>query len=269
MALFDSLLLILVTALVSLVSLRQGTTEAIQLLFWAILPFLALYLSGEDRAILLVAIVIIACVCSLILRQTSSWSLVLSVSVVLCSLCGILVFYSTDSFVADLDANFQASLALQTDPEVRREAEARIKEWSGVEGISGMLAYLICAASTFGVIVGRWLQSILYNPGGFRQELHGLRLSMYLALICALLVIAAIAKGWEMFFWLMVISMPLTVAGLGFLHWKIAQKGWKELAVIALYVCMVLTIPLGPIVIVVIAFLDSIFDFRKKDFQNK
>jgi len=47
-----------------------------------------------------------------------------------------------------------------------------------------MIAYVLAFNSFTGVLLGRWLQALLYNPGGFGAEFRELRLGLIVSIVC-------------------------------------------------------------------------------------
>ena len=109
------------------------------------------------------------------------------------------------------------------------------------------------------LIWSRWLQAILYNPGGFRQEFHSLRIENKAALLLALMLLlsglgVALPETWYGYF-----SIPLMVAGVGLVHGTVALKHLSPLWLFAFY----LVFPVINQLLVLLALADSWYDFRK------
>jgi hypothetical protein len=111
-------------------------------------------------------------------------------------------------------------------------------------------------------MMARWWQALLYNPGGFRQEFHGLRLPPRLAMALAALFLAAsfgvpVLAGWVLYF-----VMPLFFAGLALVHGLVGLKKLSGLWLGAFY--MLLLSPVVAQLLTVAALFDSWYDFRSR-----
>jgi hypothetical protein len=114
----------------------------------------------------------------------------------------------------------------------------------------------------------------LYNPGGFREEFHGLHLAPQLSPALAVMMLGVSMLGIEYRPWAMLFAVPLSIAGLGFLHARASRRnlgfGWFS-------TFYLLWLVLDPIKLVVIgvAIADSFINFRKRwqkqstDLQNR
>ncbi len=95
------------------------------------------------------------------------------------------------------------------------------------------------------LFLGRWWQSLLYNPGGFGQEFRDLRLGKGLGALGLVLLALLVVMGENQ--WaadLLILITPLfLLQGLALIHWLIkamqASRGW----LIGLYALFLLALP--------------------------
>lgn len=250
------------TSVVSLVVLRRGMAEGSYVLIWAALPMLGVYFLVGDLtpAILLFGTVAMAYT----LRATASWEMTLLASLVLSGLGGLLFELTASSLVDQAVELYQEILQQAknqlTDPK-QKEAfvlpslEATRSLVLGFITMGYAISMLIC------LILARWWQSVLYNPGGFQQEFHQIKLSPMVAGGLALAVLACFSIE-AMNRWVQVLTVPLIVAGLGFVHWFIKEKQLSGSWLVSIYIIVIL-LRLFP-VLVFLALIDSWFDLRKK-----
>ena len=107
----------------------------------------------------------------------------------------------------------------------------------------------------------------MYNPGGFRQEFHGLRLGRNFALVSLLtLAVGMAGKGWASEAAanvLIVLVSAYLLHGLGLLHGVVARKkinvGW----LISVY-ALTLIWPPATLLLGAAAFVDSWMDIRAR-----
>ncbi|EWH02150.1 hypothetical protein Q427_10185 [Halomonas sp. BC04] len=125
----------------------------------------------------------------------------------------------------------------------------------GVTGLVVLVAAIGCLA------LARAWQAGLYNPGGFREEFHGLRLTLRELVVLVVLGVVGMVLGipsLSMLAW-----VPLLVAGIALVHGFIGLKGMNGLWLIAFYLLLITTWPMILIVLLV-AFIDVFADFRSR-----
>lgn len=97
--------------------------------------------------------------------------------------------------------------------------------------VLGLWGLVICS-----LLLGRWWQALLYNPGGFRAEFHALRLDWRLALVgFAVTIIAAVSGPGLMNDLALVVSGVFTLQALAVGHALRVMKGWHWAVMIPLY----------------------------------
>lgn len=240
----------LTPAIVGLVGLRHGPREALMVAAWAALPLFGWAMAGDiTPLILLVGVLVLAAV----LRRTSSWQPTMLVAI-LVGVGAELALRLRPEFLVLLTEQVELFLASGTAemPEVPPEL------------MQGVLISLFGVMHMFLAIcllmLARWWQAVLYNPGGFQQEFHQYRLQPSVAVaLMALFVLASfgitVLSGWTMYF-----VMPLFFAGIALVHGLIGIKKLSRLWLIAFYMLM-LNPPLAQL-LAVFALADSWYDFR-------
>ena len=121
-----------------------------------------------------------------------------------------------------------------------------------------------------GLALARWWQSLLYNPGGFQKEIHGLRLPKGLGLgIVALMVAAFATQDLAYMKWIPLLTVPMIVCAIGLVHWVVKRRkmnaGWLAL----FYVFLVGLNELANPLLTALALLDSWMDLRQKIETNE
>ncbi len=129
----------------------------------------------------------------------------------------------------------------------------------------GVLAANVMLSALLGVLVGRWWQARLYNPGGFRREFHALRLGRVQALLATVLIAAALALDIP---WLvnlaLVLGLGFALQGLAVVHGLVAARGMKGAWLIALYVALVLAMPQVAVALCALGLIDCWLDLRAR-----
>lgn len=247
-------------AILALVSLRRGSSDGLMVLAWALLPIVVAGMSGHVP--LLVAGIsagyFVAVLCGAVaLRSRSSWvAALLTVIAVSAVSIGLTSYFSGGLLQGFLQAVERAAEQPNSVP-----MEELRQVFSGELQITGYLSLILAMSATLALILGRYWQALLYNPGGFRQEFHQLRLPLWLAVASMLLwVLGLVTPGYA--FWGAVIAFPMVVAGIALIHWLVASRGWGIGPLVAMYVMLVIGgLPLAGF-LCGLALVDSWIDIR-------
>ena len=247
-------------AAVGLVTLRKGSVEGALVALWASLPFVVSYFAGQSSpfvAVMSILALANTLIVANVLRGTASWSLALVSDV--CVAVGFVVFagvvFQTDLSVmmSDLTELF-VSVSEQLEKDYVMPDTSSVLAW---------VAWMTAFSALLGVVVARWWQALLFNPGGFQQEFQGIRLESKVGLGCLLLVILGFTLLSEFQFWLQLASIPLIVCGLSLLHYtaKVKKAGgyWLVLMYLGLF--------LGPVMsglLVALGAIDSVLNLRAR-----
>nr|WP_246395224.1 hypothetical protein [Microbulbifer rhizosphaerae] len=243
-------------AALALVSLRRGGSDGLMVLAWALLPVIAASLGGYMSPLMtgLAASHFAAVFCgAMLLRGTRSWGAAL-VGVTAVAAVGILL-------TAHFSGGLLQSLLEAAEASGGGQAE-QLRQVFGSEPLAtGYLSWVSAITVTLALVLGRWWQALLYNPGGFRQEFHQLRMPLPLAAAGMLLwVFGLVSEG--LVFWGAVVAFPMVVAGIGLIHWLVARRGWGRGPLVALYVMLVIAaLPLAGF-LCGLALIDSWIDIR-------
>ncbi len=120
------------------------------------------------------------------------------------------------------------------------------------------LAFTNAVALVVGsLLLARWWQSLLYNPGGFRQEFHTLRLSRIVAGAAAAALLLGMLAGRGVTYDVgVVLSSVFLLQALALVHAYSASRGWSGLWLIPMYVLLPFVSRLLSILGIVDAFVD-------------
>ncbi len=247
-------------AIVTLVTLRRGIADGLAVAPWAILPLLGWAWAGQPLGLFCMLLTLAMAVC---LRQTMSWTLALMVMVP----AGLLVAWGIGEFYSPIMSQIVSAFHQLYGPKLNTlfaqgaeisELELKVLiETSFVKSIS----LIICISSVLALLMGRWWQALLYNPGGLREELYQLRFSPKVAvMLIAALVLVSFNHGLVAAALQPILIMPLLVAGSVLVHsliWKRKMgRGWLVLY----YMLLLAAYPM----VVMLACLDSFVHFRAR-----
>jgi hypothetical protein len=244
-------------AIVALVTLRQGSRQGAYILFWGLLPATVLAALGDTGPVTtLLGVFLVASA----LKAGASWSWALAVAVISGLLTGLLLITLGQVYIEQLllllnDALTQ--LASQaTDAEQSAQVLAMIpsaQQVAGLLGLSNGFVVVMC------LVLARWWQSLLYNPGGFKVEFHQLRLPPKLSIV--LLAVALLLLGAGYGLWALIFSLPFMFAGFALVHGLAGQKQLNPNWLGLFYMSWLLLDPVKALVLI-LAIADSWIDIR-------
>ncbi|WP_326428910.1 hypothetical protein VQ574_17520 [Stutzerimonas frequens] len=245
----------------SLVLLRRGLNDALSVLVWAVIPALAWWYFGDPRTLL---VLLGTLGLALVLRGQASWVRVMLSSVGL----GLLYVWALGAVFAEPIAALAGELqkvlpdALsgayeQLSVEERGQFEALL-----IPVLTGLLAALLQIVTLLSLMLGRYWQAALYNPGGFGSEFRALRFPPLLATLLLLGMLLGPNLGAQLAVLAPLCSVPLVFAGLALMHGLVAQGRLPRFWLVGLYVTLVLFMQLVYPLLAVLAIVDSLFDFR-------
>ncbi len=244
-------------AVVALVMLRKGTQEGFLIMMWALLPAGLQWLVGDTAAVFMVVGV---AVLSYWLRRTQSWQQVLLLATVLGLLLQMSLPLQT-GYVANiqglLDRLLEGGGAIPGTANGLTIEDAKTQMlalWLSFYGVEHMLVFTGC------LMLGRYWQAMLYNPGGFLQEFHNLRVDPKVMGVLLVLMLLGLAGLPPLNDWMMVFGVVPGLCGLAVAHHVAATcklgTGWLVLT----YMLALLLTP----VIVLLGFADALLDIRKR-----
>jgi hypothetical protein len=216
-------------AIVALVCLRHGPREALLVAAWAVLPLLGWAMAGDITPLILM---MGALALATVLRQTASWQTTMLVAI-LVGVGAEMALRLRPDFLALLLVQVEAFLAAGGGPQTG-DVPADVMQDALVSLFGVMHMFLaICL-----LMMARWWQALLYNPGGFQQEFHQFRLQPRAAMLLAIMFVLAsfgitVLAGWIMYF-----VVPLLFAGLALVHGLIGLKKLSWLWLIAFYMLL-------------------------------
>ncbi|PYC21991.1 hypothetical protein [Pseudomonas alcaligenes] len=236
-----------------LVLLRRGLSDALSILFWALLPALLWWYLGDPSILLIMAGTLVL---AQVLRATTSWVWVLLSSVVLGMVFIALLSTVSRGLIESL-VDAVRPMIPQLMKDLPADQLAAVQE-SLKPTLTGLIASSFQAASLLCLVLARYWQAALFNPGGFGQEFRAVRLPPALAIALLAGVLLAPALGVEAAALSPICMVPLLFAGVGLGHGLIALKRLSSFWVIGLYVAVLLAGNL----ICLLAVIDGLFDFR-------
>lgn len=247
-------------AVVSLVTLRRGFQQGAVVFFWTTLPAMVWLWSVQDPGPLIV--LCMAFLMAGVLRVTISWQATLVTGGVVSLILGWSAPYLMPEVIqtlSDLADQFFRELAKQSEQDYDGELKL------GFESL--MIAGFV--SSFYGVAIGslclaRSWQAKLFNPGGWQEEFYQIRIQPRLLFVVVLLLAITPALGWNTSVVLLTVAVALVFGGTALVHGLIAKKNMTKQWLVGFYLSIVLLFPTVLVLVVMLAVLDSLIDFRSR-----
>lgn len=244
-----------------LVLLRRGVSDAAGILAWALLPALVWWYFGEPRTLM----VLLGSVgLAALLRASESWVRVLLVSVALGLLYAVVLGAVFREPIEAIALELQKLLPLVLDGIYQQlSVDERARLGSMIAPVLyGLIAALMQIVSVLALILGRYWQALLYNPGGFGREFRSIRLPRVPALVLLVCMLLGPSFGPQMAMLTPLCSVPLVFAGLALIHGLVAEKHLAKFWLVGVYVTLLMFMQLLYPLLVLLAIVDSLIDFR-------
>jgi len=260
-ALLGNFLPLVSPAAVGLVVLRQGLSEGCLLLLWAILPLVILVNSESMNGAMVWASifsVLVVLVGASVLNQTREWTSTLKVMLGVSVLSGLAMKLLLAAEVSAMSEALNEILR-----QLRQQNSALVFESSDLF-VAGLLAWAIALTAIAALLLARWWQSLLYNPGGFGVEFHAIRFDRLSATLLFTALMGCYLLGQEYVSWASLLGLPLLLSGVALVHHGVAFAGLGTRWIVVFYVALVIL--QGPLssVLIGLGFLDSVMDFRSR-----
>lgn len=258
-----SFLPLLGSACIGLVSLSKGAKEGLLLCLWVSLPVLLLHQLSTDShlltaiSLLSLGIPVVAATAHSLLASWQ-WTTLVSIGTTVLTVLALGAAMSSEvTVLSNSIENLVAEMAISSNEAVNQIAVSESL-------VLGLIAMTLSLVSILSLMISRWWQALLYNPGGFQQEFHGFVVDREIAvpLVATILVGQLLSQGYQ--FWLQLAALPLLIAGIALIHFavKLFQLGSHWLTL--LYVALILFGVWVSMLLVAVATADSLLDLRSR-----
>ena len=247
-------------ATLALVTLRHGASQGLNVFAWAAAPSLVWWLGLHDPTAMVVLVSTFAM--AMVLRASVSMRKTLlfgfGFSIVLGVLTPVLM-PETIELLLSLTDEMLKQLAADAEVEVTDELVTSFQA----------LLVAIFAASFFAMSIGslflaRSWQAALFNPGGWREEFHQLRLGSFeMAVIIAAMLLGP-SIGLDGYILLFSGLVPIVMCGLALVHGLVGKKNLGGHWMVGFYVLAVVLFPTLIAIVALLAMLDSAIDIRSR-----
>lgn len=263
-------------AVIALVTLRSGVRSGGLVMlgstaFVALLAYMSLgnFLPGM---IFLLVLWLPLWVLAWVLREMRSLAWATSAAGVL-GIVGVLVVYA---LVGDVAAWWEQVLLAMFEPAMEAGAAGPLADREAVEGILASIAKVMTGIAAAGMTLNavmclylaRAWQAQLYNPGGFRDEFHELRMGQRVAMASLAFVVVSLLPLGEfshMAGEIVIVILSLYVLqGLALIHAVVARRQLHMAWLIVLYLVMLFVLPQLMALVAVLGLVDTWVDFRRR-----
>lgn len=253
------LLYIVSAALVALTTLRHGLTTGTRVLIAALIGgLMAWWLSGIPLSLLVLAI---SALIAGLLGSTQSWSRTLLSASVFGVILAVLIQSIFEPQLSAFVSSIQDTLSTGNRDSL---------EWQVLEALKPWVGYLISVSALtealLALMLGRYWQAALFNPGGFRSEMHSLRLNRQELIAFAVLIgLALVLKPQA----ILLLGLPLVFVGIATVHGIVAKLNMGGQWLGAFYFALVLLNQIILPLLVLLVCVDSLIDIRSRISNRK
>lgn len=263
---------IFVGAIIALVTLRISVTEGFKTLVWSVVAniTLTLIISGSyfPAVISILEFMLPVWLMAVVLRQTNSLANALQFAMILVGL-GVVIFYLTvpspaewwlalfNAYVAPLLETSQVSYDKEIIPKL-------------AEMVTMLMAVFMIILWFSILVVARWWQSELYNPGQFKTDFYELALpksTAYMAIVLAILGLVNGTQSGLVYDLSGIIIAGLMFQGLAIAHQTVSVRQLSSAWLVGLYILLFL-FPQAMLILATIGLVDTWVDFRNR-WENK
>jgi hypothetical protein len=278
---------VLIAALITLI---KGVAEGAIFIIAATLPFIITFAitgTGEQAPPLVawaavgVAVLsnILTWVFAVMLRRKTGFGLILQIAALLGVLV-ISVIHLTYPDVADWWGTELQSYYTQAAAAIAKgsaKTAAVVPTEAQLESINltkqyatGLMVAAILFNAILQLVVARWWQAIVFNPGSLRGELQSIRLSQLAGVLFIVSLILSYLGNSVVLDIMPVLYLLFCAAGLSFIHYLfgLVNSPTKWFWISVLYVALIFSLPTSAFLVSMMALFDIWFDGRKRIRKN-
>lgn len=247
-------------AAVALVTLRKGAGPGAWLLMWTLLPAGTLMVAFGDSGPL--SLLLSTMALALVLRSTVNLPLAILASMLVGTATGLAMVAFGSAYLDQIVAYFGDFLA-SLEQQLSQGGEQVVLARPDALQIAGMLGAGTASTAVLCLLLARYWQAALYNPGGFGGEFKALYYSATVGTALALAAIALASLGSQYRTWALICLIPLNFAGLALVHARVEARGRGRSWLTGFYVAWLLFDPVK-LLVVFVAIADGWLNFRQR-----
>ena len=281
------------SAAIALVTLSKGAKEGILLFLWISLALVLIQQAGSEKPLLTIvsiASIGLMVVAAKVHKTLASWQWTLLTIILVASFVSMTLGILKDSFVTDLVVASQEMFnALVSEDNAQRTMalnesmkfgfiDTGLALFAIIAGITlvtksfalGFIAVLLATGSIMSLMLARWWQADVFNPGGFQNEFHSFTIEAKVAVFLFFVLMVGLILPQSAQIWAELAVLPLLVAGISLIHFtvRLFRKPETLLAfetlLALIYVGMIMVGKPVLLVLVLLALTDSLIDLRSR-----
>jgi len=256
---------------VALIALHLGPQRGVQLMILSGLATMGFGWIAVGTPMLAFGIVMLlwmpVWLAAVVLRNTVSLSLALQLITALAVVFVLVLQFGFPELQTELSKEFDKLI----QPIVEQQQTTATKE-ELVDAVDlvlplmpGLLAMGMMIGSVISLLLGRWWQAALYNPGGYAKEFNALRLGKILASITTVTLLISFITDAELVTMLALVLLGIyLIQGLALMHGVIEYKQINKVWLFGLYFMIFLLPHLVVLPLSVFGLTDAWIDFRRR-----
>jgi hypothetical protein len=128
----------------------------------------------------------------------------------------------------------------------------------------GLVATILAVGSMMSLMLARWWQAGIYNPGGFQKEFHSYTIDAKIAVLLVVILILGQFLPQSSKLWAELAVLPLLVAGIALVHFIVKLFGQGKQWLAFVYVGMIMVGKPVTLILVLLGLTDSLIDLRSR-----
>ena len=262
-ALIGSFFPLISSAAIALVSICKGAKEGTLLFLWVSLALVLIQQAGSENPLLTavsIASLGIMVIAATVHKVLASWQwtllAIVAVSVAVSLAFGIFM----GSSVTNLLATAQEMLSNVKS----QEQDAQMSIGLTDSMLLGLVATILAVGSMMSLMLARWWQAGIYNPGGFQKEFHSYTIDAKIAVLLVVILIVGQFLPQSSKLWAELAVLPLLVAGIALVHFTVKLFGQGKQWLAFVYVGMIMVGKPVTLILVLLGLTDSLIDLRSR-----
>lgn len=257
-------------AAVGLVTLRHGVKEGLIVTTGAVLLMTVIFLTTARRAdlslLLLLGVWLPNIFGCWVLRNSQSQTFTLL------SVGGLAALFAASMHIITGDATawWQQWIEQAVSPaNIEGIAVNQLIQQSAMALMNGLVAMFFGLSLMLTILLARWWQGLLYNPGGFAKEFRALRLprslTILVILLAAIVLSGMLGRGGYVLIDLFIIAIMMYLfQGLAAMHGMVAIRGLSQWWLLPAYIGLFILPPHFIVGLAMIGVADSLINFRSR-----
>ena len=262
-ALIGSFFPLISSAAIALVSICKGAKEGTLLFLWVSLALVLIQQAGSENPLLTavsIASLGIMVIAATVHKVLASWQwtllAIVAVAVAISQALGIFM----ESSVTNLVATAQEMLSNVKS----QEQDAQMSIGLTDSMLLGLVATILAVGSMMSLMLARWWQAEIYNPGGFQKEFHSYTIDAKIAVLLVVILILGQFLPQSSKLWAELAVLPLLVAGIALVHFIVKLFGQGKQWLAFVYVGMIMVGKPVTLILVLLGLTDSLIDLRSR-----